>query len=54
MRLMTDDYIMCITSVPLEEPPTSIVDAVVDLKFLSLFLIDKEIVWTYIVIKNVS
>ena len=28
--------------------------AAVDLKFLSLFLIDKEIVWTYIVIKNVS
>ena len=53
MRFMSDDYIMCITSVSLEEL-VDFSEAAVDLKFLSLFLIDKEIIWMYIVIKNVS
>ena len=40
MRLMTDDYIMNITSVPIWNEWTPY-GAAVDLKFLSLFHIDK-------------
>jgi hypothetical protein len=39
MRLMTDDYIMNVTSIPIWSEWSSIVEPVVVLKFLSLFLI---------------